>query len=67
MKSSNSVSNFLLNVREVEIAFGVIKCRNDVAACPKQAETEIGNLLGESRCRYFDYFYYNALCWKKHY
>ena len=45
MKSSNSVSNFLLNVREVEIAFGVIKCRNDDVACPKQAETEIGSLL----------------------
>ena len=56
-----------MNVRKVEIAFRVIKFRNDDVACPKQAETEIGSLLGESRCRCFDYFYYNALCWNKNY
>ena len=32
-KSRSSIQNFLLNVRKVEIAFRVIKCRNDDVAC----------------------------------
>lgn len=33
VKSRSSIQNFLLNVRKVEIAFRVVKCRNDDVVC----------------------------------